>query len=194
MAESVCRGGATVVLRLPSRWRPCNRYSHCDSPQDWIRKRVIRGQEWAKRYAFRSQICAFSDSVFPSNYHRPMHPTAEIVSNRLNEARLSRLSRLILIVAVAWACFSLEYFLSGYPWVSGICALFAFLSSVLCPLVSHYPTYRRLVAHLFLAVCLTGLCCVSLVTGQSSSYATLFLCCFGLFAAHMLGGLSLIHI
>lgn len=112
---------------------------------------------------------------------------AERVEERLDSARMARLDRLMFVSVVAWCFFSIESFVSGYYWNGVICGVTGCLSFMLIPYASGSVDTCRNVAQFHLASNLLGILAMSIVTGQSASYSSLFLCCFGLFAAHILG-------
>jgi len=73
-----------------------------------------------------------------------------------------------------------------------MCSLACFAGAVISLIV--YPFTKRevaahqtLLAHVYTAVCFGVLVSLALMTGQSQSYASLFLLCTGIFASHMIG-------
>lgn len=112
---------------------------------------------------------------------------ANAIVSRIKSARMARLDRLLYISVVAWCFVSIESFWSGYHWNGLICGIAGLGCFTLAPLAHRGVEMCARAAHLQLIICALAILLMSLVTGQSQSYSSLFFCCFGLFAAHTLG-------
>ena len=116
-----------------------------------------------------------------------MSSPAEAIQNRLTEERLSRFPNFVVVCAFAWTCFGLDGALFGHMISAAICFSAAAMSVGFFSLIRSGLCDRKNLANPFIGVTLIMLCAMGLVTGQSESYSTLFLCCFGVFASHMFG-------
>ena len=118
----------------------------------------------------------------------PTSQSVVSIEQRLSKERLSRLSRFVAVAGIAWTFFSFDYAFSGAAICSLACSVGAITSLVVYPFTKRDATARQTaLAHAYLGVCFSVLVSISIMTGQSKSYASLFLCCTGIFASHMIG-------
>ena len=110
----------------------------------------------------------------------------ETVHSVLDEERATRISSFVVVSFFAWAGFALNNILTGYPATATVCVIGALVCFLFYAML-HRGVSSRLASHIFLGLNLICICSLSLLTGQSESASSLLLCCFGLFASHMLG-------
>lgn len=116
--------------------------------------------------------------------------STQLIADRLTDLRLSRLPRFIVICAAVWVFFSIQYMWLGFHLSGFICSVEAAVSAIMLPYARGGSSQRYVTANIYLGSCCVSLFLLSLVTGQSASYAPTFLCCIGLLASHLMGSRS----
>ncbi len=109
------------------------------------------------------------------------------IQSRMTQARLSRLGRFSLIVALTWAIFTVYYGLHEQYKISIVCLTGLLTTLCIYPYTRGSLKQATFVATILMGFTLCMICMMGLLTGQAGSYSTLYLCCFGVFAAHMIG-------
>jgi len=109
------------------------------------------------------------------------------VHQELSDARLSRLKFFVLCGGVGWAFFALKNYVISCPEIGWFCLMGAVFSVVMYGLTRGSADKKRIVAAVYLFLNMILISTIAVLTGQSQSCSTIFLCCIGVFASHIVG-------